>query len=313
MQPEAPGIAVASRSFSETAELRSALEAHFSRVRFNDSGKTLRGQELVDFLQGMEAAIVGLEVIEEELLARVPCLRVISKYGVGLNNVDLRACARAGVEVLHTPGVNSYSVAELALSSAIQLLHRTPESQRARVKGEWTQHRGRDLRGSVVGVVGCGHVGKQLVQLLSPFECHVLAYDKVDYRDFYAEWGVTATTLPRLLAESDVISIHLPLDPSTAGMFSSEVLELIKPGAVLLNYARGGIIDEACVAELLREGRLSGLAIDVFAVEPPVGAGLSEFDTVLSTCHIGGSTSDAVLAMGRAAIEQLLRVYPPKD
>ena len=308
-----PIVAVASRSFSETDRLREELTQVFGNARFNETGSTLQGHELIEFVQNADAVIVGLERIDGAFLNSTAGLRFISKYGVGLNNIDLRACQAAGVKVLHTPGVNSYSVAELSLSSAIQLLHRTPESQATLRVGAWRQHRGRDLRGATVGVVGCGHVGQQLVRLLTPFGCHIIAYDLINYLDFFAAWNVTAVSLEELLSESDVVTIHLPLDSSTRGMFSDRRLSLMKPGAVLLNYSRGGILDESAAAERAQAGLLAGVAIDVYADEPLVSSPLLGLSNVLSTAHIGGSTIESVLAMGRAATQRLTEIYSLED
>lgn len=308
---DGPLVAVASRSFSETAELRMELGNHFKEVRYNDSGRTLAGQELIDFATETEAMIVGLERIDEALLESLPNLRYLSKYGVGLNNIDFESCRERQITVLHSPGVNSYCVSELALSSAIHLLHRAPESQESLREGIWQQHRGRDLRGAVVGIIGCGHVGKQLVRLLNPFDCKVLVFDKVNNDEFNKRWGVHQVSLDQLLIESDVLTIHLPLDDSTRGMISETRISMMKPTAVLLNYARGGILDEDATALRLQQGLLAGVAIDVYNSEPQIESPLIGMSKVLSTSHIGGSTEQAVMAMGSAAIKQLVDVYFP--
>jgi len=304
-----PVIAVASRSFSATPILRNELEHYFEQVRYNDSGATLFGDDLVDFSRHADALIVGLERIDEALLDALPNLVFISKYGVGLNNVDIAACRSRGVSVLHSPGVNSYSVSELTLSSAIQLLHRTPESQDSLRNLRWEQPRGRDLRGATIGIIGCGHVGKQLVRLLAPFNCQLLVFDKVYDNEFNAKWGIGQVTLEELLSKSDVITIHLPLDESTRGLISRSKISLIKPGAVLLNYARGGILDEDAIAEKLNQGLIGGVAIDVYMSEPAIDSPLIGMPMVLATSHIGGSTNEAIMAMGRAAITQLVNAY----
>jgi len=313
LKKDRPKVAVASRSFSDTAMLRSELSDHFPEVRYNHSGTTLEGDDLIEFAAGAAAVVVGLESIDDALLESLPNLRYISKYGVGLNNIDLEACHERGVRVLHSPGVNSYSVSELTLSSAIHLLHRAPESQSSLQSGIWQQHRGRDLRGAVVGIIGCGHVGKELVQLLSPFDCKVLVFDKVNYNAFNKQWGVNRVPLEQLLAESDVVTIHLPLDDSTRGLISESRISFMKPTAVLLNYARGGILDEQATCHRLQQGLLAGVAIDVFEGEPRISSPLIGMPKVLSTSHIGGSTQEAVMAMGRAAISQLLNAYFPAE
>ena len=167
-------VAVAARSFARNAALREAIQSRFPDVSFSDGESILGGDALVAFLRGHDAAIVGLEQIDDAILAQVPELTLISKYGVGLDGVDVGALARRGVKLAWTGGVNRRSVAELTLSFAIALLHRVPEVAFGLRDGDWRKLVGRELSGCTVGIVGCGHVGKDLVQLLAPFGCHGL-------------------------------------------------------------------------------------------------------------------------------------------
>ena len=299
-------IAVCSRSFSRSGELRSVLLSHFPNAHFNDSGLQLEGDALLHFLSGARAAIVALETISSSLLDSLPALKVISKYGVGLNNIDLEACKARGVQVLVTAGTNSYSVAELVISTAIQLLHRIPESSETVRGGVWQQHTGRDLRGSRVGIIGCGYVGKQVALLARSLGCEVVAHDIRDYSDFFKANGVEPVELDDLLRTSDVVTVHLPLDQSTVGLLGRSSIELLKSDAVILNYARGGIVNEDALAERLRAGTLTGAGFDVFENEPKLNSPLRDCPRVILSCHIGGSTVQAVEAMGRAAISQLI-------
>jgi D-3-phosphoglycerate dehydrogenase len=252
-----------------------------------------------------QAAIVALEPMTSEVLDRLPNLRIVSKYGVGLDNVDLEGCRDRGIRVLSTPGTNSYSVAELAVSSAIQLIHRVPESSGALKSRDWQQHKGRELRGKTFGIIGCGNAGKQVALLAIALGCPVLAYDIEDYSQFYSQHGIVPVSLKTLLSGSDVISVHLPLDESTRLLVGHRALKQMKMSAILLNYSRGGIVDEAAVAERLLDGKLGGAAFDVFESEPRIDSPLLSSPRTILTCHIGGSTEEAVAAMGLAAINQL--------
>ena len=265
----------------------------------------LQGDALIAFLRGHDRAIVGLERVDEAVLTAVPELRVISKYGVGLDAVDLDALARHGVRLGWTGGVNRRSVAELTLMFAIALLHRTPEASGMLHGGRWQRVIGRQITDRTVGIIGCGHVGKDLVQLLAPFGCRVLAHDIRNYADFYAAHGVTPVSLDQLLEASDVVTLHVPLDHSTRGMIDARRLAQMRKGAVLINAARGGLVDEAALVDALVGGHLSGAAADVFAAEPAANPALLALPNFLGTPHIGGSTQEAQLAMGRAAIEGL--------
>lgn len=298
-------VAVVARSFSRNPQLRLELAARYPNVTFSESAKLLDGAALVRFLRGHDRAIVGLERIDERVLAELPELEVISKYGVGLDGLDLPALERHGVKLAWTGGVNRRSVAELTLAFAIALLHRVPETSVALRGGEFQKRVGRQLTGRVVGIVGCGFVGKDLVSLLAPFGCRVLAHDIRDYAEFYAAHGVEAVSLDRLLSEADVVTLHVPLDDSTRGMIGAPQMARMQKGACLINAARGGLVDEAALMDALSSGHLDGAACDVFQREPDANPDLLALPAFLGTPHIGGSTAEAQLAMGRAAIAGL--------
>lgn len=306
-------VAVASRSFSRNAALRAELAAKYPDVTFSESPSILDGAELVALLRGHDRAIVGLERVDDGILARVPELQIISKYGVGLDGVDLDALARRGVKLGWTGGVNRRSVSELTLAFAIELLHRVPETAATLRGGRWQPLVGRQLTGRTVGIIGCGFVGQDLVRLLAPFECRILANDIRDYPDFYRSHRVTPVALPQLLAESDIVSLHVPLDRATRGMIGAVQIAAMRKGTFLINAARGGLIDEDALAAALESGHLAGAACDVFQLEPDANPRLLSQPTFLGTPHIGGSTQEAQLAMGRAAIEGLETARVPGD
>jgi phosphoglycerate dehydrogenase-like enzyme len=203
------------------------------------------------------------------------------------------------------PGVNCRSVAELVLSFAIAVLRHIPAAHKEVLGGTWRQHVGAQLSGRTVGIVGCGHVGKDVVRLLAPFGCPLLVHDIRNYPEFYAEHDIEAVGLEELLRRADVVTLHVPLDDSTRQMLDTDRLALMKPTAVLINTARGGVVDEDAVKQMLRNGRLAGAAFDVFAAEPPQDRELLALANFLATPHIGGSAHEAILAMGRAAIDGL--------
>jgi D-3-phosphoglycerate dehydrogenase len=298
-------VAVAARSFAKNATLRRELLERYRDVTFNESGRVLSGPPLVELLKGHDMAIVGLEPIDEHVLSSVPELRVISKYGVGLDGVDLQAVASHGVRFAWTGGVNRRSVAELTVMFAIALLHRLPQCDRELRAGQWNPLIGRQLTGRTVGIIGCGHVGKDLVGLLAPFACRVLAHDIRHYADFYARHHVEPVSLLQLLRESEIVTLHVPLDPTTRGMIGARELAQMPRGAVLINAARGGLVDESALRDALASGHLAGAACDVFTHEPPLDRSLLDLPTFLGTPHIGGSSEEAQLAMGRAAIAGL--------
>ncbi len=298
-------VAVCSRSFSHNPVLRAELLERYAQVTFNDAGAQLSGDSLVEFLRGHEKAITALEVIDAAVLARLPELRVIGKYGVGLDMIDLAAMRLHGKRLGWTGGVNRRSVSELVISTAIAMLRHIPAANREVLAGTWRQHLGGYLTGRTVGIVGCGHIGKDLVPLLKAFECPVLAHDILDFPEFYARHAVEAVALEELLRRSDIVSLHVPLNDTTRGMLDAARIGMLKPTAVLINAARGGLVDELALRHALQEKRLAAAAFDVFATEPPTDHELLRLPNFLATPHIGGSAHEAVLAMGRAAIRGL--------
>jgi D-3-phosphoglycerate dehydrogenase len=298
-------VAVCSRSFSKNLTLRSELLALYKNVEFNDCGAQLNGAELISFLSGHTKAIVALEDITADVLQKLPKLGVISKYGVGLDSIDLAAMKLFNKQLGWTGGVNRRSVSELVISFAINMLRHISESHQEVCSGVWRQHIGGLLSDRTVGIIGCGHVGKDLVELLKPFRCEILVFDIVEYREFYLQHQIKAVSLDDLLRLSDVISLHIPYNSTTRLLLDSHNLSKIKKSAVLINTARGGLVDELALKEMLLSGRIAAAAFDVFSIEPPKDLELLNLPNFLATPHIGGSAEEAILAMGRSAIDGL--------
>ena len=306
-------VAVASRSFSRHPQLRKVLSDRYSNVTFNDSGASLAGQQLIEFLRGHRMAITALEKLDDALFTAVPELKVIGKYGVGLDMIDLEAMRRHGVKLGWTGGVNRRAVSELVVAFAISLLRHIPQGDALVRGGGWQQLKGRQLSGRTVGIIGLGHVGKDLVRMLTPFGCRILANDILPFPEFCRTHGVLQVGLDDLLRDSDVVTLHVPLDGSTRGLMTDARLDLMRRDAVLINAARGGLVDEVALRERLRDGRLAAAAFDVFTDEPPRDRELLNLPNMLSTPHIGGSSEEAILAMGLAAIDGLATAGDPID
>jgi phosphoglycerate dehydrogenase-like enzyme len=298
-------IAVCSRSFSRNNTLRKELLNRYSNVTFNDEGLKLEGATLVDFLSGATKAITALETISDEVLIQLPELKVIGKYGVGTDMIDMEAMKRHGKHLGWTGGVNKRSVSEMVVSLIISMLRHFPIAQRDVIAGNWKQRVGGLLSGRILGIVGCGFVGKDLIKLLHSWDCKFLAHDLLEFDDFYKQYNVESVTLIDLLKRSDIVSLHLPLDESTVNIIDSKHLSLMKPSAILINAARGGLVDETEVKHMLKEKLLAAAAFDVFCSEPPKDKELLLLDNFFATPHLGGSSEEAILAMGLAAIDGL--------
>jgi phosphoglycerate dehydrogenase-like enzyme len=302
-------VKVTSPSFSSDQDLRAELLAAFPRAILNTAGRRLHGPDLRAYLADAEAAVVGLERIDEALLAACPLLKIVAKYGVGLDNVDLEACRARGVAVAWTPGTNRRSVAELTLCFLLGLFRNVFATSTRLRAGEWQKEGGRQLTSATIGIVGLGHVGKDVVQVLKPFGCRVVANDIVDVSDFCAEHAVELVDKRTLYRMSDAVTLHVPLTPDTRGLIDEEALRCFKPGAFLVNTSRGEVVNQAALKRALAERHLGGAALDVFEVEPPTDRELIELPTLVATAHIGGAAREAVLATGRSAISNLEQFF----
>lgn len=304
-------VAVCSRSFSQNPTLRAELLTRYQHVSFNDAGRQLIGEDLVEFLWEHDKAIVALETINASLLSRVPELKVVSKFGVGLDMLDLGAMKKNGVRLGWTAGVNKRAVSELVVAFSILMLRKVPAANLEVREGVWRQHKGNLLSGKTVGIIGCGPVGRDVALLMQAFGCEVLVNDVADTSEFCLQHQTVGVSLGELLGRADVVTIHTPLNNSTRNLLNAENLALMKPGAILVNLARGGLVDEQALKSMLKDGRLAAAAFDVFAQEPPTDQELIRLPNFLATPHIGGSAHEAILAMGRAAIEGLDRHNVP--
>jgi len=306
-------VAITSRSFSKHPILRDEVLKRYPDAKFNDAGLSLNGNSLIEFLQGYEKAITALEVIDDSILSHLPNLKVISKFGVGLDMIDLHALKKYGVKLDWSGGVNKRSVSELVVSFAIALLHRAVFANSEVKKGKWYQPKGFQLSNCTFGIIGFGHIGKDLVKLLKPFDCKILAHDIRNFKEFYKKNKVKSVGIEELIKKSDVVTLHLPLNESTKNFMNEERLQMLKSNAILINLARGGLIDEDVLKKMVLEKRIAGAALDVFEIEPPIDKELLTMDNVLITPHIGGSTEEAILAMGMAAIDGLDNAKDPSS
>lgn len=297
-----PLIAVASRSFSSSAELRGQLLESFSNCRFNEAGLRLSDDALADFLEGASGAIVGVEPINAHLLSRLPHLRVISKFGVGLDSIDVDELSRRNIVLAASAGTNAQAVAELALLLSMAALRRLPEALENTRSERWSAVTGRLLVGKTVGLIGVGHVGRAFIDLLGAFNCRILGFDVVPDTSTAIEF----VELQELLALSDVVSVHLPLTASTRGLLGADEFALMKDRSVLINTSRGPIMDERALVAALKSGAISAAGLDVLEQEPPDSWELARLRNVILTPHMAGSSEESNMDMGLAALKGLV-------
>lgn len=280
-------------------------EAAVERLRA--TFETLYDPTLVDRPDELQRALTDAEAIivrnrtqvRGPLLAQGPALRVVGRLGVGLDNIDLDACRERSVEVIPATGANAQAVAEYVIGTAMLLLRGAYLSSAEVADGKWPRaalSQGRELGGKTIGLVGFGGIGQLTARMAEALGVETLAYDPHLSADGFAQTGLRTgrVELAELLQRSDVVSLHLPLNDETSNLFAAERLAAMKPGAVLINSARGGIVDETALAAALRSGHLGGAALDVFAVEPLApGSALSGAPNLLLTPHIAGVTIES--------------------
>ena len=267
--------------------------------------------DLAAMLPDYDALIVRSQVqVDAELIAAGTRLVVIGRAGVGVDNVDLEAATRAGITVVNAPTGNTIAAAEHTLALLYGVARRIAAADASVRRGEWKRSHftGLELRGRTLGIVGLGKIGQAIAVRARAMEMIVLAADPFVSAEQAANHGAELVDFDTLLARSDVVSLHVPLTRSTRGLIGTASIARMKTGAIVLNVARGGILDEAAVAEALVTGQLAGAGIDVFEHEPPVGSPLLDAPNTVLTPHLGASTAEAQILVAEEVAGQVLEV-----
>ena len=276
----------------ENAAAKAKLELFADEVVYNDLGRPLQADEILERLDGVDGYVAGLDYITADVLEKAPAsLKVISRYGAGVDRVDMAAATAKGIKVTNTPGTNSVAVCELAFALMLCAARNVPKLHTAVEKGEWPRSQGIELRGKTLGIVGMGAIGKNLAIRAKAFGMTVNAYDPYFDEAFAKENGIGRLELDEVLTTSDFISLHVPLNDSTRHMIDAEKIAEMKDGAIVINTARGGIIDEQAAAEAVKSGKLGGLGLDAFEQEPLIDSPLKGLDNVIFTPHTGAHTA----------------------
>jgi len=269
--------------------------------------KGKREDELIPLVASIDAWVVrGATKVTRRLLDAAPRLRWVARAGAGLDNIDVGAASERGIGVLNVPGANAVAVAELVLGLMLALFRRIPAADAAVRRGEWEKMQGRELRGKTLAIVGLGKIGGAVARRARAFEMECIGFDPVVSAADARAMGVEPVALDDLFPRADVLTLHAPMLPETAGMVGAAQLKRMPRGAVLINAARGALVDEAALVEALRSGALAGAALDVYAEEPPKGSPLLSLPNVVLTPHIGAATVEAQEAVGEEIARLLL-------
>ncbi len=279
----------------------------------NPYGRKLNEAEIIDLIGDVHFVIAGTEPLNARVLEHAKQLRVISRVGVGLENVDLNAALQLGIAVRNTPDALTDAVAELTLAGILNVIRHVGRMDRDLRNGEWNRQMGVLLAGKTVGIVGLGRIGRRLAELLKPFNVNLLATDRAPDRDVALRLGVAMVDLDELLTRADVVTLHLPGVGHT--VLGERELALMKPTAFVVNASRGGLVDEAALATALRTERLAGAFLDTFSEEPYTGE-LVSLPTVLLTPHAGSYAAETRVVMETEAVDNMItafREYWPDD
>lgn len=298
-------ITVTSPSFSKNEILRAEISRYFPNVKFNASGDRLESEKLIDFIGDAEGVIVGLEKIDSEVINRLARLKIISKYGVGLDNIDAKYCSEKGIMLGWTPGVNKVSVAEMTVAFMIALSRNLFLTSSQLKKGIWNKQGGSDLSGKTIGIIGVGNVGKEVIRFLKPFGNNILVNDIIDQTEYYLENDLIEVTKEELCRQSDFVTLHVPLTESTMYMADRSLFTQMKRNGYFINTSRGKVVDQDSLKLALMNSTIAGAAIDVYGDEPPEDSELLNLPQIICTPHIGGNSMESILAMGRSAISHL--------
>jgi phosphoglycerate dehydrogenase-like enzyme len=302
-------LGITSISFSKDRETILKLKKIFKgKIIVNTKKRRFKKNELLNFMQKCDYAIIGLDNIDKNLLANCTKLKVISKYGVGLDNIDFNACKKYGVKVVYPKGINKRSVSEEVLGSMLSLIRNLYVSSNNLKNSKWLVNGGQELTKKTVGIIGVGNVGKDLINLLKPFNCRILVNDIVNQSRFYKSKGLIKSSKREIFSKSDIVTVHTPLTSKTKNFINKNSFNIMKKTAFIINTARGGIVNQSDLKYALIKKKIAGAAIDVYEQEPPKDMKLLKLPNLMCMPHIGGNSTEAVSAMGLAAINNLIKV-----
>ncbi|MEM4155494.1 MAG: phosphoglycerate dehydrogenase, partial [Archaeoglobaceae archaeon] len=270
----------------------------------------LKKEDLLNIVKDYDALIVRSQIkVDKDIIERAKNLKIIGRAGVGVDNIDLETASQRGIIVVNAPGGNTISTAEHTIALLLALARKIPQAYLSMKEKKWDRKKftGTELRGKTVGVIGLGRVGFEVAKRCRALEMNVLAYDPYIPQERAQQIGAKLVDLETLLKESDIITLHVPKTKETSGLIKKEQVELMKKGVMIVNTARGGIIDENALLEGLKSGRIGGVALDVYEKEPPdFNSPIFSFENVVTTPHLAASTEEAQLSVGLIVAEDIV-------
>lgn len=307
-------VVVGSRSRSRSKEAMEILEKNGYILELNPFDRTMTEDELIERIKGASALVAGSDKVTKRVLeAGSPTLKIVAKQGVGYNTIDIEAAKELGIAVTITPGANSKSVADLTVGLILNAARNISGMDRAIRNNEWYRYTGCELNNKIIGIVGMGHIGGEVAKRAYAFGMKILAYDIYPRQDFIEKYNVTYVSLEKLFKQSDVITLHAPAIKATENMINRDSLNLMKSTAILVNAARGELINEEDLYEALKNKKIGFAALDVYKNEPLKNSKLTDLENIVFTAHAGAYTKSAIIGAGVIASEEIVRVLSGEE
>jgi D-3-phosphoglycerate dehydrogenase len=307
-------VLIATRSFGSTSHKPGEILHKGGCDLVNaDMSLEMTEERLIDLLKGAAAAIVGVVPMTAYVLAHAPDLKVVSVHGVGVDHIDLDAAARLGITIANCPGANAASVSDLTIGLMIAIARNIPGVERELRQGGWGSHQGSELFQKTLGIIGLGHIGLGVAKRAMGFDMKVLVHDPHVHSVPKELPEIQLVSIANLIRRADFVSLHAPLNDDTRNIIGPAELAAMKPGAFLINTARGGLADEQALFNALNTGKIAGAAFDCFVDEPPTGSPLLGLDNFLGTPHIGAHTQESIERVGVVAAQNVINALKGQE
>jgi len=305
-----PNVLIMTEKFAEVSRepidrlVNAGLRVH---ERSCDTAGSISQKQLAELIRGMDVLVAtGSFPVSRRVIQSADCLKMIALRSSGFDGTDLAAAAEADIVVTHNPGANADSVADTTIGLILAVLKKIAKLDRKIRRGGWERERTLDMHGKVLGIIGLGRIGRRVVKRARGFEMSIIANDILPYKEYSEANGIEMVSKADVMQRADIVTLHTPLDDSTRGMIDKKRLSLMKDTGIIVNTARGGIVDENALFQALSRGLIGGAGLDVHAAEPPRLRSLVELEQVVSTCHIAGLSDGASLAMAMQTVDKII-------
>jgi len=310
---EKPKALIMTKKFAEVSRepIEKLEEAGFIvDERSYETVTSITEEEFCELIKGFDVLVVtGMFPVPRRVIEAADRLKMIAIRSAGFDGTDLEAAREKGVLVTHNPGANADSVADMTVGLMLAVVKKIAKLDRKVRSGGWEREGTLDMHGKVLGIIGIGRIGKLVAKRVQGFDMTIVANDIVEYPEFLERYEIESVSKEELLKKADIVTIHTPLDTSTHGMIGEERLRLMKKNSILVNTARGPIVDAMALYKALKEGWIAGAGLDVHMTEPPTFRPLVELENIVSTCHVAGLSDGASYNMAMQTVEKIISYF----